>query len=462
MNCYAIVLGVDKYKNHPQLQSCENDANMIEKLLLSTGKYNVLRIPNNSSKYEVQEQISSFLPDDVSDISEVLFYFSGHGKQDEQDMHYALFETDINKISSTSLNNNELDDIVRKCSPKLYVKIIDACQSGLTYIKGTEPLFSEPEFTSTKGFQNCFFMCSSLNSQPSYAGNPYSKFTKAVIDAIKSIQAPVVKFTDIQNYLSDVFKGEGGAQTPYFSTQCDGTEIFCEKNPEVIKFLTENESVDVVDGKSTSDVEAVKLYLDRCREEDDVKGIMEKVLGAINDWELDNSLLSEFYDIYCDNKFPYVYHRYHEDSGIVKTLYSKAEKENLFIQVECKSVKKENPLANPFFNSYKEVPVSYRSLANTLPGIFSIHFKAKNSSLPDYVIPFIFVYSSTFFYVFTCTKQFVRKAWMDYEEGQASKYVYTKFGYDEFTEADWGHYLSKRTGESVEFIERTLKEYINI
>lgn len=462
MSCYAIVLGVDKYKNHPHLPSCEKDADIMEKLLLSTGKYNVLRIPSVSTKYDVQEQIRSFLPDDGSNISEVLFYFSGHGKQDDQDMHYALFETDIDKISSTSLNNNELDDIVRKCSPKLYVKIIDACQSGLTYIKGIESIYSEPEFASAKGFQNCFFMCSSLNSQSSYAGKPYSKFTKAIVDAIKSIKAPVVKFTDIQNYLSDVFKGEGGSQTPYFSTQCDGTEVFCEKNSEVIKLLNETEIVDGVDENSASDVDAVKSYLGKCKEEDDVKVLMEKLCETIKTWVLDNALLNEFYDICCDNKFPYVYHRYHEEISIVKTLYSKIEKENLFIQVECTSVKKENPFASPFFNSYEDVPVSYRSLTNALPGVFSIHFRAKNSSLPDYVIPFIFIYSPTFLYVFTCTKQFVCKAWTDYEEGKSTKYVYTKFGYSELTEVAWGNYLSKRTVESVEFIERTLKEYIDI
>ena len=138
MNNYAIILGVDKYKYASALPSCENDANLMEGLLTATGKYKVLRIANNAAKHQIQEEISSFLPINSTDIGEILFYFSGHGKQDEQGMHYALCDTDVSKINSTSLNNSELDDIIRKCAPKLYVKIIDACQSVVAYIKGID------------------------------------------------------------------------------------------------------------------------------------------------------------------------------------------------------------------------------------------------------------------------------------------------------------------------------------
>lgn len=99
-------------------------------------------------------------------------------------------------------------------------------------------------------------------------------------------------------------------------------------------------------------------------------------------------------------------------------------------------------------------------MANQLPSVFAIHFKALNGNLPDYVIPFIFVYSPTFFYVFTCTKQFVRKGWKEYENGRYTKYVYTKFEYDSFNESDWYRYQIKRLQETVDFIEETLLEYI--
>lgn len=461
MSNYAIILGVDKYKCASELPSCENDAKLMEGLLTATGKYEVLRIANNATKHQVQEQISSFLPADGTDIGEVLFYFSGHGKQDEQGMHYALCDTDVRKINSTSLNNIELDDIVRKCSPKLYVKIIDACQSGVAYIKSIDEIDDETKHIEAKGFENCIFIYSSLKSQSSYAGDPYSEFTKAIVDAVESISAPVVKFADIQNYLSDIFNSTGALQTPYFSTQCDGTELFCEKTPEVLAYLKSlhPETSGVCDS-SQSNINAVRAYLTKCRDDSDVKSLLEKIQGVLNGWKLEHNFLNEFYECECTTSFPYEYHKYHEDSSLVKMLHGRREKENLFIEVEYTSVKKQNPLVESIFSGYQEVPISYHSVANQLPSVFSIHFKALDANLPDYVIPFVFVYSPIFFYVFTCTKQFVRKGWKEYEAGRHTKYAYTKFEYDSFNESDWERYQIKRLQEAVDFIEKTLLEYV--
>lgn len=290
MSNYAIVLGVDQYQNLQALPSCENDAALIEGFLTATGKYKVLRIPNNATKYQIQEHIAGFLPTDGSEVSEVLFYFSGHGKQDDLGMHYALFGTEVDKINSTSLNNTEVDDLVRKCSPKLYVKIIDSCQSGVAYIKGVEEHDEESTGILAKGFENCIFMCSSLKTQPSLAGNPYSKFTKAVIDAVENISAPVVKFTDIQNYLSDIFNSSENRQTPYFNTQCDGTEVFCEKTAEVLEYLKTLQvpTPSTTDGLRTA-VETVREYLKKCRDDAAVKTLMDNIHTVLNGWTLEHN-----------------------------------------------------------------------------------------------------------------------------------------------------------------------------
>lgn len=461
MNNYAMVLGVDKYKNAQELPSCENDANLMEGFLKATGKYEVLRIPNDASKHEVQELISSFVPADETEVGEVLFYFSGHGSQDEKDMHYVLRDTDTEKISSTSFNNDELDNIIRKCSPKLYVKIIDACQSGVLYIKGPGDTIGEPERLATKGFGNCIFIYSSLRTQASLAGNPYSEFTRVFIDAVKNVSAPVVKFSDIQNYLSDNFSADGTRQTPYFSTQCDGTEVFCEKNASVLALLekTHPEFLSVDDGLESS-VDTINTYLSKCRDDSAVKAFVGQIHTALADWEFKHELLSQYYEYSCESGFPYEYHKYHEEPSLVKMLYDRVTKENLFVEVESVSEKKDNPLMGALFASYHRVPVSYRSLANQLPEVFSVHLKALDSNLPDYVMPFIFVYSPTFFYVFTCTKQFVRKGWKEYESARHTKYVYTKFEYDSFSELDWERYQSKRLSEAFDFIEKTLLEYV--
>ena len=77
------------------------------------------------------------------------------------------------------------------------------------------------------------------------------------------------------------------------------------------------------------------------------------------------------------------YHRYNEDTSLVKMLHGRMEKENLFIEVEYTSVKKQNPLVESLFSGYKDIPVSYQSVANQLPSVFAIHFKALDSNLPE-------------------------------------------------------------------------------
>ncbi len=458
MKNYAIILGVDQYDYADALPCCAKDALAIEGLLQATEKYEILCFSGKESKNEILDRVSKFLPLDGVDVGEVLFFFSGHGVQGS-DMHYVLTSTDPQMISSTALNNNELDSIVRKASPKLFVKIIDACHSGLSYIKD---FISDDVSFSSKGFENCIFICSSKQGQYSFAGDPYSKFTKVLIDAVYNTSGKTVKFSDLQNYISDVFKHEGINQTPYFSTQCDGTEVFCNKTEKVIDFLkTLNGEISTTSlSEEPTDIEKVNEYLEKCRSEHEVRLMMQDVQRVMEEHQLQDGLLENFYDILCDKSIPFIYHSYRDDPSIVKMLYNRPHSENLFVDIECNSVKEDSPFS-VWYSSYKQKPVSFMPKANQVPSAIAYHFKGKNENLPDYVIPFIFVYSPTFFYVFTCTKQFLRKGWQDYDEIQGTKYTYAKFDYADFSEKVWQDYLNKRFTESVEYVKKTLLEYIS-
>lgn len=144
---------------------------------------------------------------------------------------------------------------------------------------------------------------------------------------------------------------------PYFSTQCDGTELFFEKNSNVLAYLPSlhPETPDINDN-SQWNIDAVKAYLGKCRDDGDVKSMLEKIQDALNNWKLEHSFLNEFYECECKTNFPFEYHRYHEDTSLVKMLHGRMEKENLFIEVD---VKKQNPLVESLFSGYKDIPVSY-------------------------------------------------------------------------------------------------------
>lgn len=454
---YAIVLGVDKYSHATVLPCCANDAQVIAGLLAATEKYEILQISGDATKDKVLDEISTLLSNDGSEVGEVLFYFSGHGMQDT-DMHYVLKDTTLQMISSTALNNAEVDAIVRKASPKLFVKIIDACNSGLSYIKSAGDLIPDDVVLPSKGFENCIFMCSSKQTQSSFAGDPYSKFTKILIDAVDHVAGTTVKFSDLQNYVSDVFNREGPGQTPYFSTQCDGTEVFCAKTDKVIAFLQSLKVVSAeLPAEENTDIAKVTAYLEKCRSDHEVRLLMEEAQRIMEEQHLEDGLLTRFYQLSCDTTVPFICHSYREDPSIVKMLYKRPYSENLFVDIECTSVKKDSPLG-AWLSSYKQEPISFTPKTNQVPCVIAYHLKGENDNLPDYVIPFVFVYSPTFFYVFTCTKQFLRKGWNDYEEIQGTRYTYAKFEYADFSKESWMDYLKKRFSESVEYAKQTLLE----
>ena len=377
-------------------------------------------------------------------------------------MHFIMSETEVEKINSTSLNNSEVDNIIRKLKPHLFVKIIDACQSGLRYIKNIQVNGNEENCLSTKGFENCIFLYSSKSNQYSYADDKYSEFTRHILDAIHSQKSKSVRYIDIQNYLTDVFQRDNKEQTPYFNTQCDGTEIFCEKNHKVCEVLKNinKESISKDSDDSKEKIEQIKRYLQISRTEEQVSVIMNDIQSVMQDNIGVQGWIKEFYDVSCSNSAEHLKHTYREETSILKLLVQKSRSENLFVNVQYQQIEKKNQF-NPFTVNYVNKPVSYYASQHSLPEFINYSFKAKNSSLPDYEVPFVFIYSPTYFYVFTSIKQFIQKGWKEYIEQEGTKYVYKKFLYHDFKVEEWRDFIEGCLKESEQFMEKTVTNYVS-
>ena len=99
---------------------------------------------------------------------------------------------------SGSIINSDLDNIIRTISPRLTIKIIDACHSGVRYIKSDAP----NKFVS--GIQDCIMMLSSMQYQQSIALERISLFTKTIAEAINKHEGNL-HYSAISSYISDVF-----------------------------------------------------------------------------------------------------------------------------------------------------------------------------------------------------------------------------------------------------------------
>ena len=279
MNNLAVVIGVSKYVDERNnLPGCKNDAEAIFKLLQKTEKFgSILYINEHEVSARTKELLTNFIAENKGKpIEEFFFYYTGHGEFTNNEFYYLLSDFDSRKRNQTSLQNGEIDDLVRTLSPNLFIKVIDACQSGTTYIKENNVL-SKYLDESKKGFNKCYFLNSSLNNQYSYQDSSISHFTFSFINAIKEHTIDEIRYKDIIDVVSDAFTGNL-EQTPFFVIQADLTEKFCFISKGLKEFLSSFEKT--VNLKSSEKVPEKKMSLvDLVKK--DAKDYVDKE-GAIN------------------------------------------------------------------------------------------------------------------------------------------------------------------------------------
>ena len=163
------------------------------------------------------------------------FYYSGHGEFANDEFYYLLSDFDNKKRNQTSLQNNEVDDLIRNLNPQIVIKVIDACQSGTSYIKESDVL--SKYFNETKkGFNKCYFLNSSLSNQSSYQDENLSFFTNSFVQSLKEHPSNEIRYKDIIDYILDDFN-DNNEQTPFFVIQAELTEKFCAFSVKVRDYL---------------------------------------------------------------------------------------------------------------------------------------------------------------------------------------------------------------------------------
>jgi hypothetical protein len=254
----AIVIGVSKYSDTKNnLPGCKNDAEAIHKILQKTDKFNpILYINNEETSAKTKELIIKFITEHKGkQIDELFFYFSGHGEFSNNEFYYLLSDYDTKKKNQTSLQNNEMDDLIKTLNPNLVVKVIDACQSGTSYIKESNIL--DKFFTdSKKGFNKCYFLNSSLNNQSSYQDKTISYFTNSFVNALREHTIDEIRYKDIIDVISDDF-ANNTEQTPFFVIQADLTEKFCVFSTALRDYLKTFEKPKL--GTSESEDKAISI-----------------------------------------------------------------------------------------------------------------------------------------------------------------------------------------------------------
>jgi len=228
----AFLVGVSKYKSEVPLPACAYDVENMRKLLVATRKYDDVHVvhEDTSANYVKDSMRQFFAKYQASEVvDEALIYFSGHGVY-QDDALFCCSDYDALRPATTSISNDELDDLLRSVSPAVAVKIIDACQSGSPYIKDASAGFEKALGKSR--LKSFICMASSRQDQSSYASATESVFTAKWVDAALSKDNGTVFYRDIQAALADSFVANPD-QTPFFISQGSGLELFSAVTDEM-------------------------------------------------------------------------------------------------------------------------------------------------------------------------------------------------------------------------------------
>lgn len=234
----AILLGQSEYLNIPPLTACKNDLAVMGKLIAATERFDHILFVDDTYKtaQSAKEEIIDFIELHKNNpIDELFLYFTGHGYFDGNDFLYLWGDFDQQKRRQTALHNSEIDDLLHQCHPDLYVKVVDACNSGVFSLKDTGTI--ENFFDNTKdSFNKFYFLFSSNSDQNSLADTANSFFSSTFIQAIDTREGKKIRYKDIIDFISDTFE-QIGRQTPLFIAKAGFTELFCLVNKNIKKII---------------------------------------------------------------------------------------------------------------------------------------------------------------------------------------------------------------------------------
>ncbi len=298
----AILIGVSEYDNFASLPGCVNDVKAIKDMLDASKEFDEIRV------YQ-QRVESSTLKSEITDffnslkslkITEVFFYFSGHGSYFQDEFYYIMSDYEESKRRQTSLQNSDIDNIIKSVKPELVSKVIDACQSGVTYIKADNNIIEKYYNSTAQHFKKCYFLHSSMSNQYSYQDSNISYFTNSFVSSIGKSKKSEIRYKDIIDYISDDFESID-EQTPFFIAQADFTEIFIKSSDSVKQALKVYIGEETPEPKKEPDLPKYKSLVEYIKKdakdyssEEEAEGVLVKIKDSLSAKRLEGELKELF------------------------------------------------------------------------------------------------------------------------------------------------------------------------
>lgn len=277
---WAVIIGIDDYRNWPKLRYAVNDANGIKEILIQKYRFrpeNIVTLLNGDA---TREKILSVLGDTMANSEKVkrddrvFVFFAGHGitrkLPNGRDLGYIVpVEADVQSYQGQSISMTNFQDISEAIPAKHIFFVMDSCYSGLALTRGLGAApFSTENFLKEMGRRTARQMLTAGGADQQVADNGpngHSVFTWTLMQGLEG-RADLngdgyITASELAAYVGPVVSSLSH-QTPAF-----GNLVGSEGGEFVFELKHENEFLS--DLSTQLEEEAIRLNseLDRIRKQ---------------------------------------------------------------------------------------------------------------------------------------------------------------------------------------------------
>ncbi|HXQ35260.1 MAG TPA: caspase family protein, partial [Anaerolineales bacterium] len=236
---YAILIASSDFPEEPKLQPLRCPARDVDGLgaVLSSnefGDFADVKILKNRPHFEILDQVSSIFHRAGRD-GLVLFYYSGHGRQDrEGQLYLATSNTRLvttHSLAVTSIPIETLKKIITESDTTKVAIILDCCYSGAiegAFLKGN----ADSELQPISRARGTYILTASTALQAAIEkeGDEYGLLTKHIIEGIRNGEADLdkdglISMDDLYDYVYERVPREGTQEPMKWALNVKGKSI---------------------------------------------------------------------------------------------------------------------------------------------------------------------------------------------------------------------------------------------
>lgn len=176
----AVIVGIEKYSSIPDATFAERDAEAVRRHLIALGypERNILFLTGEkATRSAIQKYVEVWLPKNVKEGSQVLFYFSGHGAPDpaSKQAYLVPWDGDPKFLENTGYPIAKLYQSLGALKARRVLVVLDSCFSGAggrsVIAQGTRPLVMQIDTSLPAGSGKLSVLSASAGDEITGADN---------------------------------------------------------------------------------------------------------------------------------------------------------------------------------------------------------------------------------------------------------------------------------------------------